>query len=92
MKTKKMCVAEEVFLITKGLSTDGTFRWKDWKRAWAAVSVRWKYAGFMSAGVALKSQVYYGTIRRFGRGEYSFILQAPKAPFYRPDKFRPYED
>lgn len=92
MKEKKMPVAEEVFLIVRELSKDGSFRWKDWKRAWSATSVRWRFAGYMSAGIALKSQVLYGTIKRIDRGLYFFVSSAPKHPLYTPEKFRPYDD
>lgn len=93
-RCRKLYVAEEVFLIMKELRGTNTFRWKDWKRAWEAVSLRWKYAGFMSAGIALKTQVEAGTIMRLSRGLYIFTSMrlGPSHPLYAPENFRPYRD
>lgn len=94
MHAKLMPVAEEVFLITQALNraNGGRFRWKDWKRAWEATSVRWRFAGFMSAGIALKTQVLHGTIVRISRGLYVFAQHGvkPVTPLYTPGRFRPY--
>jgi hypothetical protein len=81
-----MRVAEEVFIIVRELSVDGTFRWKDYLNAYDAVygpaRYPWQKDGkhlHMTLGQMLRAQVKGGTISRTwgvsGRGGYSFTRQ-----------------
>ena len=88
----KLRVAEEVFLITRGLSTDGTFRWKDWVNAHAAVYgtpvFSWQRNDkshrhlHMTSGNMIRAQLRGGSIQKIARGLYKFVKNFPAYPLY----------
>lgn len=87
MKTKKLFVAEEVYITVRDLSKsrDLMFKWKDWMNAWISISpgAAWrnqKDAVSQQAGRALKAQLKHGSIKKLARGHYQFSYSRLSSP------------